>query len=181
MHFKTIVFYLVKCRFLVMILKMCLYLIITRLESHFFLVKTQIVVVVNNKKTTCKQIIWFISIFILRCIFLVVKLFGLLKIIFLQTLLLKVSFACLCVCVLFVFRSMYCSLSSELGIAEINHWHVLIVLQIRSWVCEISTFYAHVVAVWRIIQNCYGFILSKWTQKHVWGTYSVIMLQVSVH
>lgn len=58
MHFKTIVFYLVKCRFLVMILKMCLYLIITRLESHFFLVKTQIVVVVvNNKKTTCKQII----------------------------------------------------------------------------------------------------------------------------
>lgn len=50
MHFKTIVFYLVKCRFLVMILKMCLYLIITRLESHFFWVKTQIVVVVNNKK-----------------------------------------------------------------------------------------------------------------------------------
>lgn len=51
MHFKTIVFYLVKCRFLVMILKMYSYLIITRLESHFLLVKTQVVVVVvNNKK-----------------------------------------------------------------------------------------------------------------------------------
>lgn len=55
MHFKTIVFYLVKYRFLVKILKMYLYLIITRLESHFLLVKTQVVVVVVNNKTNYMQ------------------------------------------------------------------------------------------------------------------------------
>lgn len=57
MHFKTIVFYLVKCRFLVMILKMCLYLIITRLESHFFWLKHKLLLLLTIKKTTCKQII----------------------------------------------------------------------------------------------------------------------------
>lgn len=144
MHFKTIVFYLVKCRFLVMILKMCLYLIITRLESHFLLVKTQVVVVVNNKKNymQANNLIQFNIHF--KMYFSCSKTFRFTENHFLTNIVIKSK---LCMCVLFVFRSMYCSLSSELGIAEINHWHVLIVLQIRSWVCEISTFYAHVVTV----------------------------------